>query len=553
MGKLLILEQRFFGQNISLADTPPPASGPVWIQVAAEGEFKGYPDGPLNLDETWFNAAIKNFHEHPSFRAGTDGVGIDPVIPFDYEHASEMGPQLVPSIAKEGVPAIAWALDLQTRKGDDGEVQLWAFVELGDKLRQQIKKKEYRWTSIAAARNAKDKMTGEKIGPVITSIAVTNRPFIQGMEPMAASVSVYGKAENPEQVVVGLQEILGLENSPAPELAAELNNLLVAYQEKRPYPACPGPDGVSHLLDAVRRLVGVKVLASAEEIVAAAGQALSAQSTSNPTQPARAAQPPAGTTMSEKLREKLVVLFDVRDSDESILAAAAKAQGSLAVVSELMKTYGATTPQELATKASEARDAAAKAAEVGTKMAELLATLDGNAEEEQKKETEQVAASLGFGTDARGVSGRSVIMAAGLAARRAALGIIVGPAAADGKPTLTLGAKDASKFAEYRTHYPLPNEEQQKNALLTTPITAGLGGRQLGGSHTALPAGGAPPRQPEQPTLPKHIEEIQSYPGANNVQRAIAMLNEKQAGFSKLDWGRQNYLAGQYLLTGKAA
>lgn len=252
------------------------------------------------------------------------------------------------------------------------------------------------------------------------------------------------------------------------------------------------------------------------------------------------------------LTSKLSVLFNCAENDDAVLAAATKANGAMSVVDAMLKSYGATDFKDLVAKATEAQKAASQAVEVGTKMSELLATLDGSAQEEQKKETEQIAASLGYGTDARGVSGRSVIMSEGLAARRAALGIIVGPAGADGKPTLTLGAKDPAKLDAYRTNYPMPNAEQQRNALLTTPLVAGASGLQLGGTHTAAPAGGGA-SQPGTRQVPEHIAALASYPGVNDVERALALLNDKQAGFSKLDWHRQCFLAGRYLETGKAA
>lgn len=186
MNAHLLLSARFFGHHIELDASDAAAPGRVWMQIAKEGVYKGYRDSGMKLDAEFFRKVIENFRAHPSFRASRDGVGSAPVVPFDYEHTSELG-AMVPGLAQNGAPAIAWACDLETRKGDDGRLELWAFVELGAKLRQQIRDGEYRWTSIAAALDAKDKVTGKKLGPVLTSIAVTNRPFIEGMQPIAAN------------------------------------------------------------------------------------------------------------------------------------------------------------------------------------------------------------------------------------------------------------------------------------------------------------------------------------------------------------------------------
>ncbi|HET9933771.1 MAG TPA: hypothetical protein VFQ35_23870 [Polyangiaceae bacterium] len=58
---------------------------------------------------------------------------------------------------------------------------------------------------------------------------------------------------------------------------------------------------------------------------------------------------------------------------------------------------------------------------------------------------------------------------------------------------------------------------------------------------------------PRPPSVAASARLIASYPGVNDVQRAIAYLSEKQPGFAKLDWGRQNFLADRFLATGRAS
>jgi hypothetical protein len=302
------------------------------------------------------------------------------------------------------------------------------------------------------------------------------------------------------------------------------------------------------LLNQVRRLLGLRALAMPDEILTAAGQALGALPASTTTMPAPPAPPPPeANTMSDKLRTALVALLGVVDHDDAILAAATKATGALAMLGDLMKQFGATDPADLAVKAGAARDAAGKTADFATKLSEALAALDTGAEEETKTETEQIAASLGFAKDdPRGKSARGVIFTLGLSARRAALGIAIG---ADGK-TLTLAAKDPSRLEAFRAEYPLPTAEQGRAALLTTPIAAGTGGVQLGGAHTGLTPGGTAPAAGAGPA---HLTEIALYPGANNIQKAIAMLSDKQPGFKLQPWSEQNRIAGNFVATGKAA
>ena len=71
--------------------------------------------------------------------------------------------------------------DMQVRGG-----KLYGLVEWNDKGREQVKSGEYRYFSPAIRFNAKHPVTGESIGPVMTSGAMTNSPFLRGMEPLAA-------------------------------------------------------------------------------------------------------------------------------------------------------------------------------------------------------------------------------------------------------------------------------------------------------------------------------------------------------------------------------
>lgn len=529
----------------------------VWIMSAYEGDFKGY-RFPMKLTADVFASFVKNIRRDPQFKAGEDGYGVQPVVRMDYEHASAM-PPYEGSIPSQGAPAPGWVCDAEVRTGKDGRAEFWTLCKIGDQLREQIIAGEQRFVSIDAPLKAKDPVSGAELGPKLDALAVTNSPFLRDLDPLrvAASMAVsqYGKAETSDEFLVGLRQILEVEEETTPqEMAKLVEQLGTAFEaDMRP----PGyPEGLGCVIASLRQLLGLPLLSTADSIIDAAGQqlaALSASTTSTPLAPVTTtpeepmATPNTSSTMSDKLRGALVALFGCIDHDDAILAAANKATGAEATLADMMKTFGAKDAKDLHEKASAARDQAAKAAEFGGKWAELLATLDGDAQEAQKQETEQVAASLGFQNgDPRGVAARSIIMSQGLAARRAALGIEV---AADGK--LTLGAKDDSKFKTYREQYPLPSVEQQKAALLTTPIVAGAGGLQLGGNHTGLtgPSVGAPGAG----AVPAHIAVLSDYSGPNDVAKAIAYLDDKQPGFVKLSHHEKNYLAGRYLATGKAA
>lgn len=162
------------------------AAEAVWVQICRAGEYRGYPGYDLiNFTRPLFERVAANVRRHPAYRAGPDGWGTAAVVPYDYEHASEMAPTSG-TIPVSGAPAPAWALDLDVRESEGGDVELWALTEFGTAALAQIRAGGYRWTSVAIAFDARDPVSGEELGPVLTSIALTNHPFVQGMAPIVA-------------------------------------------------------------------------------------------------------------------------------------------------------------------------------------------------------------------------------------------------------------------------------------------------------------------------------------------------------------------------------
>lgn len=158
----------------------------TWVQICRAGNYLGYSAGPVEWTAETFQKVVENIHRHPSFRVGPDGVGIAPVVAYDYEHASELDPTSG-TVPLTGTPACGWVFDLQVRAGADGVAELWALSEFLPHAREQIRSGAYRWTSVAVWTDAVDPVTGEELGPVLTSVALTNHPFVQGMTPLAAS------------------------------------------------------------------------------------------------------------------------------------------------------------------------------------------------------------------------------------------------------------------------------------------------------------------------------------------------------------------------------
>jgi hypothetical protein len=98
-------------------------------------------------------------------------------INVDYDHASEM-----PEVAKGGpVPSAGRIVGMRSNGA------LHASIEFTARALELIKAKEYRFVSPAIAWGVKDKATGEDQGTTLTSLALTNRPFLEELPPIRLS------------------------------------------------------------------------------------------------------------------------------------------------------------------------------------------------------------------------------------------------------------------------------------------------------------------------------------------------------------------------------
>lgn len=154
------------GVSVTLADDN---AKPVWIQLAKPGTFRGHPAGPFTMNAQTFEEIVRNFKATENQR-----------VPIDYEHASEADPT-EGSIPTNGAPAQGWIVDMRVDGGN-----LWGLVEWGPQAREQIRSGQYRYFSPAIRFGAKDRVTGQQIGARMTSGALTNNPFLDGLKPLAA-------------------------------------------------------------------------------------------------------------------------------------------------------------------------------------------------------------------------------------------------------------------------------------------------------------------------------------------------------------------------------
>lgn len=144
------------------------AHGQVWIQVAKPGAFRGHAAGAFEMTAATFREVIRNAAGRP--------------VPIDFEHASE-APSNQGSIPVLGAPAQGWITKLELRA--DGN--LWGLATWGDLAKKYIKAGQYKFLSPAIVFGCKDRVTGAPIGARLSSVALTNNPFLSDMAPVTAT------------------------------------------------------------------------------------------------------------------------------------------------------------------------------------------------------------------------------------------------------------------------------------------------------------------------------------------------------------------------------
>lgn len=148
---------------------------PVWIQLATPGVFRGHPSGPFELNGRVFEQIIANFRALKNRE-----------IPIDYEHASEQD-ATSGTIPTQGAVATGWIRDMKLEAGN-----LWGLVYWNDRAAEQIRAGEYKYISPAIRFNTKDRVTGAAAGARLSSAALTNQPFLDGMAAVAAKDVLHG-------------------------------------------------------------------------------------------------------------------------------------------------------------------------------------------------------------------------------------------------------------------------------------------------------------------------------------------------------------------------
>ena len=148
---------------LSLADV-----SQSWAQVLRAGHFVHSAYGEFDVTPDDLASMVANFQSGVRPKAPTRLV-------VDYDHGELTG------------RAAGWVTDLEVRAGG---TELWAQVEWTDEAAEAIRRREYQFTSAEFTSEYVDKETGETRGATLLAFAITNRPFVEGMQPLALSEKV---------------------------------------------------------------------------------------------------------------------------------------------------------------------------------------------------------------------------------------------------------------------------------------------------------------------------------------------------------------------------
>lgn len=282
------------GRAVKL-EADPAKVWPRWMQIAGEGLYLGHSSGPFDFNERVFDEIIANFRALAEYTPGPDGVGTARVIPYDWRHASEQSPLDGGAAAIAAQAAQGWIWDVQKRLLPDGSLGLFAFSEMLEPAKSLIDAEKIRWTSVCVWPAEVDRETAKPIGCYLSSVALTNDPFVRGMVPINTPIAAeryvdwYDVPKTAGELVEALRALFGLSvQAPLADVLRELTTLRGCASGQMPAPA--GVDVVS-LVGSLRRLFNLPTISSAAEVFAACDLLLGAVAAEEAL--AEAAEPPS--------------------------------------------------------------------------------------------------------------------------------------------------------------------------------------------------------------------------------------------------------------------
>lgn len=162
------------------------------FQVAKTGTFQSPIYGEIEISPQDLATMYRNFKTK---------TPLPPTqLPIDYDHLSDE-----PQKPEDG-RAAGWVEDLEIR---DGGNTLWATPKWTRRGAELIANGEYRWCSPYFLTDYMDKHSGEKIGPTLKAIAITNRPFLEGMSEIPAPAIAASERVPRRVLVLSGREVVG--------------------------------------------------------------------------------------------------------------------------------------------------------------------------------------------------------------------------------------------------------------------------------------------------------------------------------------------------------
>lgn len=187
----------------------------TWNQIARVGPMKGHPQGAAEFTKENLAQIVANF---AALRNGE--------VPGDFEHFSERPP---PDAARVGVPAPFWVKKVELRNGG---AELWGLFKWVDpNAVKMVRAEQYKYVSPAVNFNARSRESGLPIGARLTSVALTNHPFIDGLAPLTA--------DSRESAIMTIARAIGLD---AETVRKHLDALRTATAA--PHAMSPSPDSI---------------------------------------------------------------------------------------------------------------------------------------------------------------------------------------------------------------------------------------------------------------------------------------------------------------------
>ncbi|MEA3225125.1 MAG: phage protease [Planctomycetota bacterium] len=527
-------------QHVALASEdgtvdPGDSTTPKWQHVASEGQFLGYRGGtdPFAFTRETFDEIVANFRKNPQYKAGADGIGESDVIPWDFEHASEMY-AADGNIPTDGSPAQGWVRELKVLDAADGTAQLWALSLFLPTALEYIKARQYKWSSVAVIISAVDSISGERIGAVLTSIALTNQPFITGLQPLAASAKETGKnlrvsrwyeaAGTALEAVGSIKDLFGLkELAPLSEVMGEVAKLRQWIESG----TTPVGIDLMEIFGALKQILSLGALTTEIDVLDALGkiaqraieeQAVAEGAAVTPPEPIPGDDNAATTarkTGETEMLKNLASKFGVKEIESEVLEAAGDAvelrADAAKALSTSTKSKDIVDSINMLTSDKEKHVALLKALGVDSADDAVACVADLQKDSKALKDLKPEFEKL----DTR-------IKEIDLKAAEAEVDMVIAANKFDPaiKDALMLQRKqDPEKFAE---KFPVDAEKLK----LTQKVTDGV----------VTPDG-----KPKPPT--GEVIDLSLFAGKNKTLRAITYLGSKDPKFTSLNWDNQTQAA----------